>query len=146
MKDFSQKNNCPAGIGQLKQFFVKILRGIVFKNNLRVNYNTKNHLLDKQSLINKKSFILGFATNVLNPKATLFFLSLFSILIDETTPLSVQIFYGFWMVITTGLWFCLVSIFFTSNFSKIFISKYTILIDKIMGIVLVYISIKLIFF
>ena len=31
MKDFPSKNNCPAEIGQLKQFFVKKLRGIFFK-------------------------------------------------------------------------------------------------------------------
>jgi len=49
------------------------------------------------------------------------------------------------MTIITGLWFCIVSILFTTKVSKIFISKYALLIDKIMGVLLVIISIKIIF-
>ena len=42
----------------------------------------------------QKAFILGFLTNGLNPKATLFFLALFTVVISENTPTMVQIFYG----------------------------------------------------
>ena len=50
------------------------------------------------------------------------------------------------MSIVTGLWFCIVSFLFTSKFFEIFISKYAHIIDKIMGIVLMVISIKLILY
>ena len=92
------------------------------------------------------SFLLGFITNVFNPKATLFFISLFSLFINSSTPLIVKLFYGFWMSFSTGVWFSLVSFFFTSNFFEIFISKYSLIIDKIMGVLLMVISTKLIFF
>jgi hypothetical protein len=41
------------------------------------------------------AFTSGFVTNGLNPKATLFFLSLFTVVINPHTPLMVQAGYGF---------------------------------------------------
>ena len=40
-----------------------------------------------------KAFIAGFITNGLNPKATLFFLSLFAVIISPTTPFSYKVIY-----------------------------------------------------
>lgn len=62
-----------------------------------------------------KAFGLGFLTNATNPKATLFFLSLFTTIINPHTPLLIQAAYGLWMVIITALWFSLVSIIFTHS-------------------------------
>ena len=92
-----------------------------------------------------KPFYLGFITNILNPKATLFFLSLFTVIISQLTPIKIKIFYGLWMSLITGIWFCLISLFFTSKISKIFIKKYATLINKIMGIVLIIISVRMVF-
>tara|TARA_B100000029_G_scaffold515084_1_gene620515 strand:- start:2376 stop:3023 length:648 start_codon:yes stop_codon:yes gene_type:complete len=111
----------------------------------QINLNIDDELLKRNNNYFRKSFLLGFLTNVLNPKASLFFLSLFTIFIDFNTPALIQVIYGLWMVIVTSIWFCLVSILFTTNISKIFISKYALLIDKIMGVLLVIISIKIMF-
>ena len=111
------------------------------KNNYdiqKVNESDKVYFFDKP-------FYLGFITNVLNPKATLFFLSLFTVIINQLTPTSIKIFYGFWMSLITGIWFCLVSLVFTSKISKIFIKKYATLINRIMGFVLIIISIRMVF-
>ena len=94
----------------------------------------------------KSHFYLGFITNVFNPKATLFFLALFTTIIDCNTPVIIQIFYGLWMSLITMLWFVLVSLFFTNSLTEIFIRKYSLLINKIMGVVLIFISIKLLLF
>ena len=110
----------------------------------RINLNIEEEMFKNSNSL-RKSFLLGFLTNALNPKASLFFLSLFTIFIDLNTPVFIQIIYGSWMVIVTSIWFCLVSILFTTNISKIFISKYALLIDKIMGVLLVIISIKIMF-
>ena len=102
---------------------------------------------EKEKIYNNlciKSFILGFVTNVFNPKATLFFLSLFTLVIDSNTPLSFQLFYGSWMTIITGVWFCIVSIFFTSEYTERFITKYAVHINRLMGVILIFISIILI--
>ena len=65
------------------------------------------HMVPKQSV--QKAFMLGFLTNGLNPKATLFFLALFTVVIDENTPIIVQIFYGLYLAAATFAWFSLLS-------------------------------------
>ena len=91
------------------------------------------------------SFIIGFLTNIFNPKATLFFISLFALIIEYNTPFTIQLFYGFWMSLVTSFWFCLVSYLISSYYLKIFINKYSILINQVMGVILIIISFKLIF-
>lgn len=62
----------------------------------------------------RRAFLVGFLTNGLNPKATLFFLSLFTVIIDPATPLTVQIAYGGMLSIMTGLWFSGLSLVLSS--------------------------------
>jgi len=52
---------------------------------------------------------LGFLTNVLNPKVTLFFLGLFTQVIHPGTSLWLQILYGVEMCSVTFLWFSFVA-------------------------------------
>ncbi len=52
---------------------------------------------------------VGFLTNVLNPKVTLFFLGLFTQVIRPGTPLWVQVLYGLEMSTMTFLWFAFVA-------------------------------------
>jgi RhtB (resistance to homoserine/threonine) family protein len=51
----------------------------------------------------------GFVTNVLNPKATLFFVALFSQVIKPTMPVWVQVGFGLTCAIMCGVWFCVVA-------------------------------------
>lgn len=60
-----------------------------------------------------KAFRIGFLTNVLNPKATLFFLSLFTLVIGQDTPKSIMGVLGLIMVINTALWFILLGYLIT---------------------------------
>ncbi len=128
-------------LGGIYLFYIGYISLFNFKKNNSLNIDNVN---TESNFLN--SFLLGLFTNILNPKATLFFISLFSLFIDSGTSVVIKIFYGFWMCFLTGFWFCLVSLFFTSNFFKIFISKYSLIIDKIMGVLLMVISTKLIFF
>tara|TARA_B100000029_G_C17377319_1_gene888341 strand:- start:295 stop:939 length:645 start_codon:yes stop_codon:yes gene_type:complete len=118
------------------------LRSIVYN---KVQYDAEKITNDDKIIFFHRPFYLGFITNVLNPKATLFFLSLFTVIINQLTPISIKVFYGLWMSLITCLWFCLISFFFTSKISKIFIKKYATLINKIMGFVLIIISIRMVF-
>lgn len=59
------------------------------------------------------AFAAGFLTNALNPKATLFFISLFAMIVSPHTPKLVQAGYGAWMTLATAAWFCLVAVLFT---------------------------------
>jgi RhtB (resistance to homoserine/threonine) family protein len=53
---------------------------------------------------------MGFFTNALNPKATLFFLGLFTQVVRPSTPLVVELLYGAEMVAATFAWFALLAV------------------------------------
>lgn len=57
-----------------------------------------------------RAFINGAVTNIFNPKATLFFLALFTQMIDPATPLAEQVVLAAVFVVTSFVWFSLVSI------------------------------------
>lgn len=72
-----------------------------------------NDDMKPQTLSWGAAFVQGFLTNLLNPKAVLFFLALFSTLVSSETPLQIQAFYVLNMSVLLMAWFSLVSIFFT---------------------------------
>ena len=57
-----------------------------------------------------KAFIVGFMTNALNPKATLFFLALFTTIIAPQTPTLIKAGYGLYMAFATMAWFSLLAL------------------------------------
>jgi threonine/homoserine/homoserine lactone efflux protein len=91
------------------------------------------------------AFRLGFLTNVLNPKATLFFVSLFSVIINPGTPVLLQAGYGLYMAIATGLWFTLVALFFTHPRVRRGFNRFGHWLDRVMGGVLVLLAGQLLF-
>lgn len=82
------------------------------------------------------AFRLGFLTNILNPKATLFFVSLFSVIISPGTPVAVQAGYGLYMALATGLWFAGVALFFTLPRVRRVFDRFGHWLDRLMGGVL----------
>lgn len=92
----------------------------------------------------RKAFMVGFLTNGLNPKATLFFLSLFAVVISADTPQTVKIAYGFYLALATGTWFCLLSWGLSSQAVRRFIGNQGHWVDRIMGLVLVLLAIQLV--
>jgi len=81
------------------------------------------------------AFAVGFLTNALNPKATLFFLSLFVMIIDPRTPKLVQAGYGLWMAVATAGWFSLVSVLFTQERVRRKFLRHGHWIDRALGVV-----------
>ncbi|QJW56406.1 Threonine efflux protein [Serratia plymuthica] len=57
---------------------------------------------------------IGFLTNVLNPKTTIFIVSLFMQVVNPQTPLSVQIGYGLFIAVAHILWFAAVALLFSA--------------------------------
>lgn len=91
-----------------------------------------------------KSFTIGFMTNATNPKATLFFLAIFTTVVSGTTPIFVQLFYGIWMCIATALWFILVSILFSNTSIRQRFLRMGSKFEKVMGAVLILFAIRLV--
>lgn len=91
-----------------------------------------------------KAFTVGFLTNGLNPKATLFFLSVFAVVVSSTTPNSIKLVYGLYLAVATGAWFCFLSYWLSSNKVRAFLGKHGYWFDRVMGAVLILLAIKLV--
>lgn len=85
----------------------------------------------------------GFMTNGLNPKATLFFLSLFTVVINPHTPLWVQAGYGVYLALATALWFCLVALLFSQQRVRAGFARMGHWFDRTMGAVLIALGVKI---
>ncbi len=90
------------------------------------------------------AIITGLLTNALNPKATLFFLSLFTLAIDPATPFSHEVFYGIYLSLATMVWFSFISVVFNRATVRNFLLRAGIWFDRAMGAVLVILAITLI--
>lgn len=99
-------------------------------------------VIEKKSLSPFQSMRVGFLTNVLNPKATLFVLALFTQVISTATPTSWQVLYGIEMMAVTAAWFSLVSVFFSNQLIKAKVSKVQHYIERVTGVVFIALGIK----
>ena len=91
------------------------------------------------------AFVSGFITNGLNPKATLFFLSLFTLVIDPYTPLLIQAGYGIYLACATAAWFSLVALLFSHDRVRSGFARMGYWFDRLMGVVLVGLAVRLLF-
>lgn len=96
--------------------------------------------------LKRQALWTGFLTNGLNPKATLFFLSLFTVVIDPETPFIIQAGYGVYMALATMLWFCGVSLFLGHPAIRKNFLKLGHWFERITGAVLILLGMKLAFF
>ena len=93
-----------------------------------------------------KAIKIGFFTNILNPKATLFFLSLFTVIIPpNTSSLSLAI-ASVIMVISSVIWFSVVSSLLTQKRIRNVFNQSQDFFNKIFGALLVALGIKIALF
>ncbi len=90
-----------------------------------------------------QAFVVGFVTNGLNPKATLFFLSLFTVVISADTPLLVQAGYGLYLAGATALWFLLVAWLFSRGRVRAGFARMGHWFDRLTGAVLIGLGVRL---
>jgi RhtB (resistance to homoserine/threonine) family protein len=89
------------------------------------------------------SIRIGFLTNLLNPKVTLFFLALFTQIIQPTTPPVTQAVYGLTMVALEFVWFALVAIAISQRSIKNRFLTISHWIERITGAVLIALGLRL---
>ncbi|PHS18870.1 MAG: amino acid transporter [Kangiella sp.] len=98
---------------------------------------------NQSSLSAFSSLKVGFITNALNPKTTIFFLSIFTQVVNPETPIMLQVLYGAIISITHLLWFGSVAIFLTQPvFLKRF-TDYKVYIEKVVGVMLIGFGLKI---
>ena len=96
----------------------------------------------QQSVIRLLGLRQGFITNALNPKTTLFFLSIFTQLVSADTPVAIQLVYGLIISLAHLLWFVLVAMFF-SHFAFVHaLQCYQRLIEKTLGVILMGLGVR----
>lgn len=93
---------------------------------------------------NAHHFGIGVLTNVLNPKALLFFMALCSAVITGDTPVWLRLVLGLWMVLSTAAWFSMVSITLGHPNVRQRLMTYGYLIDRTMGTILLALGIGMI--
>jgi RhtB (resistance to homoserine/threonine) family protein len=96
----------------------------------------------KKDLSKWQAIRIGFLTNIFNPKVTLFFFSLFTLVISPQTPLGIKIFMGLEMMIVTSLWFAFVAYIVSHNFVKSRFEKVQHFAEKFIGVVLILLGLK----
>jgi len=90
-----------------------------------------------------KSLRIGFLTNVLNPKATLFFLSLFTLVISPDTPYGILFIISIILVGNTMLWFVFLSYVITIRKVRIIFNRFQNRFNQVFGIILILVAIKI---
>lgn len=127
------------GVAYLLYIGVKALRA--GKSDLTVQPSAD--VSDRKRQSAAKSFFLGFAANVLNPKAVFFFLSIFSTVVSMHTPTEVKLGYGVVMASCLILWFVGVSMFMTTPKMRAAFSRASQWIDRASGVVFIGLGVKL---
>ena len=108
-------------------------------NLLTINEKNKNTVPT-----NWKVFNLGFLTNLLNPKCIIFFLSLFSVVLEKNDSYLLITIYSIIITITTLSWFTCVVLIFSNRFVRNKFISYLHIINKVIGLFLIIFSIKLV--
>jgi RhtB (resistance to homoserine/threonine) family protein len=115
---------------------------IFSKANLAVELNDTQN---KKSLSKLGAFKNGFITNALNPKTTIFFLSIFTQIIDINTSIALQLLYGVIISVVHFLWFYIVAIFFSHSLFLSKFQKHQKRIENIVGAALIAFGLKIAF-
>lgn len=129
---------------------VQGIRAKPSNNNSLGNDCPSNDGVSKASLkkVNQHSAIKtigkGFLCNALNPKAPIYFVALFTIVLSPNIPLSHIIIYGLWMMMIQLIWFsCVALLLSRSRVSEAFL-KLGHWLDRTLGSALIIMGIKVI--
>ena len=90
-------------------------------------------------------FLAGLITNITNIKAILFFVTVFSVVIDTGNNLYLLL-YGAYMALATFIWFSIISFVFTSESFKSRFSSFLGLFEKIIGFTLILLSLQILIY
>jgi threonine/homoserine/homoserine lactone efflux protein len=80
---------------------------------------------------------MGFLTNALNPKTTLFVVSTYTQVVHAGTPLVAQFGYGVFMSAAHAAWFALVAMVFASGALRRSLLARRRIVDRVIGVILI---------
>ncbi len=131
-------------------FFIKII-GALYLSFLGFkmiftskNIDSMNANIEMKSSL--KAFQEGFFCNILNPKAILFLIGIFTLVINKKNELYYNVIYIAEILLIPFLWFFLISFLINIKIVKEKLVKFQKVIIFTMGIALIFFAIKLSFF
>lgn len=92
-----------------------------------------------------KAFRMGFLSNVLNPKVTLFLLSIFTVNVTADTPLLYQFIAATFISGTTFIWYVLIAFLFSIPQLKEKYERFSHAIHRVFGVLLVALGLRIAF-
>ncbi|EPJ48965.1 MAG: hypothetical protein OFPI_26630 [Osedax symbiont Rs2] len=98
----------------------------------------------KSGISAKSAFSSGFISNALNPKTSLFFLSIFTQLVNASTPLTIQFGYGMIICLAHIIWFSSLSTILTQPKLLAQLRSRKTLIDNVLGAMLIAFGLRII--
>lgn len=129
-------------IGAAYLIYVGILSLRARKHAQRLKLKSES----RRPISDVKALRVGFLTNALNPKATLFFLALFTQVLSATTTLPIKLFFGVEIMLIAFAWFSLLSYLLTVDEVRKAIGKLQHHVERLMGVILIALGIKVAFF
>lgn len=139
-------NTSPALFNSIKYFGAAYLIYIGI-SSIRTKVATANKQQTDIPLTKPMKVIVGgFLSNALNPKTTLFFLGIFTQLVTIDTPIIIQLLYGGIISLAHLLWFSLLSYLLTHKKLLPKMQQYQEILNRLLGITLVALGLKLFFF
>lgn len=84
----------------------------------------------------------GFLCNALNPKAPIYFLALFTVVLSPDLPAPTLIVYGAWLMLLQWLWFSLVTLVFAHHQVRDRLLRVRHWIDRAFGVAMVALGIR----
>ncbi len=92
-----------------------------------------------------RQFLVGFMSGILNPKNMIFYLSLFTVMVSEQTPLITRFFYAIWMVSIVLIWDSAVVAVIGRECVKNWLGRGVFYVEKLSGAVLTTFGLTLFF-
>jgi RhtB (resistance to homoserine/threonine) family protein len=96
-----------------------------------------------ESISPLKGFLMGLGTNFLNPKAALFFVSFFSIIVTTKTPMLLRMGYGLEISLIALIWFSLLATVLSTSRIKEAFERISIWFNRVTGAILILLGLKL---
>ncbi len=125
-------------LGAAYLVYIGICSLLARKSKIEINEERKSEDITRLQAVK-----IGFLTNVLNPKATMFFLGLFTFVIGPQTPAYVVVIISLIMILTAITWFTIVAIFFTQKRIQDSFIRFEGVINKTFGALLIFLGIKI---
>ncbi len=134
----------------LGSFYLIYLGINCFINGRSIRYekpdkSEKKEIVKKHKHISKwKAFRIGFITDLLNPMASIVFLSIVSSTISPSTPTSMLLLYMFLLICSSICWYSTLAIFFSNSKLNIWLDRHKTIIEYLNGSTLIFLGLRII--